>query len=193
MSGEYSRPEVASLAELHTLAEQEGWGVVCDTACRFGTPELEDFHVLWRSKAHSGLPYRSEMTPQLLKPYLRYLTLHERVVQPDGSRFYRVRLMGDAIARIAGAATGDTYDRFLPPRGVRKWNAMNDAMLTHRKPVRVLVRAESFGKAYLVGEFFSAPLCTADGAVNLIASVGRFDVARRWDKVVAEVRTFAEA
>jgi hypothetical protein len=193
MSGDYGRPEVAGIAELHALAEQEGWGVFCDTSCCFETPEIEDFHVLWRSKAITGLPYRSEMTPQLLKPYLRYLTLHERVLQSDGTRFYRVRLMGDAIASLAGAATGDTYDRFLPPLGVRKWNALNDALLSHGKPVRVLVRADSFGKSHLIGEFFSGPLRAADDTANLIASVGRFGVGRRWDRVMAGVRASAEA
>lgn len=187
MSGPYSLPEVGSLKELHALAEHEGWGVVCDAACRFETPELEDFHVLWRSKAYEGIPQRSEMTPQLLKPYLRYLTLHERIVEPGGARFYRVRLMGDAIARITRAATGDTYDRFLPPSGIRKWNAMNDTILAHGRPLRLLIRAESVRKPFLIGEFFSAPLCTADGAANLIAAVGGFDVQRRWEKIAAAV------
>lgn len=182
------RPEVGSLEELHALAEKEGWGVICDPACRFETPELEDFHMLWRSKAESGPPQRGDMTPQLLKPYLKYLTLHERVVQSDGSRFYRVRLMGDAIASLAGAATGDTYDRFLPPAGVRKWNAMHDAMLAYGKPVRALIRAESVGKAHLIGEFFSAPLRASGEAANLIVSVGRFNVRRRWKDVMGEVR-----
>jgi hypothetical protein len=193
MSGDLSRPEVASVAELHVLAERQGWGVFCDTSCRFETPEIEDFHVLWRSKAITGPPYRSELTPQLLKPYLRYLTLHERVVHGDGSRSYRVRLMGDAIASIMGAATGDTYDRFLPPSGVRKWNATNDAIFAHGRPLRVLMRAESVGKSYLAGEFFGGPLRTTDGAVNLIVAVGRLGAARRWDKIVAEARASAEA
>ena len=189
-----NQPEIASARDLNELAKHRGWAVLCDVACRFTLSSLGELHSLWRSKAGSGgIPSRREITPRLLKSYMNMLTLHERVAHPDGSRRYRVRLMGSGIARVAGEASGKFYDEFLPTKDVPRWNAMNDAVLGHGAPVRTLVRADAFDKTYLTGEFFSAPLLAGDGTASLVLAVGRFDGHRRWEEVEAEARRQVDA
>jgi PAS domain len=168
---------------LNALAQDKGWGVFCDASCRFMLPELDDLLALWRSKAGGGIPRRTALTPRLLKPYMRILTLHERVIHPHAERCYRIRVMGDAIAQITGAASGMFYDAFLPEAAVPKWNAMNDAVLGHGGPLRMLVRADSFNKSFLTGEFFAAPLRMEDDTANLVLTAGRFDARWRWADV----------
>jgi hypothetical protein len=119
---------------------------------------------------------------------MKMLTLHERVTHPDGSRRYRVRLMGSGITKVIGEASGKFYDEFLPAIAVPRWNAMNDATLVRGAPVRMLVRADALDKTYLTGEFFSAPLLAVDGTASLVLAVGRFDGDRRWEDVVGEAR-----
>jgi len=181
------RPEVASADGLNELARRRKWAVLCDVACGFAIGELQEVHRIWRSKAGlTGIPARSAMTARLLLPYMKALTIHERVAGPDATRRYRIRLMGDAITQITGVGSGKYYEDFLPPPAVPKWNAMNYAVLAHGAPLRFLMAAESFGKAYLVGESFAAPLLADDGEPNIVLSVSRFDIPGHWADIVAD-------
>ena len=187
MSAQTDRPETDSIAGLIELARRRNWAVLCDTTCSFKSESLKNLYALWRSKAgHDGIPHRGEMTARLLKPYLEILSLHERVTFPDGSRQYRVRLMGEASKQVAGDTLRKFYDEFLPEKSVLFWNAMGDAILGQRTPTRMLIRADEVDKSFLVGETFCAPLLAGDGSANLILSAGEFNGSLRWDDVVAE-------
>ena len=181
-------PEVTGAHSFNELALRRGWAVRCDVGCRFMFGKLNDLHALWRSKAApSGIPPRSEMTARLLKPYLTMLAFHERVPGPDGTRRYRVRLMGEDATNIAGAASGKFYDEFLPAKSVPIWNAMTDAVLGHGAPVRILIRADEVNKPFLAGEIFNAPLLADDGSASLVLTASHFESNFRFEDVVAEV------
>ena len=189
MSEQANRPEVFGADDLNELARGRGWAVLCDATCSFKSESLSGLHALWRSKAgRDGIPKRSEMTARLLKPYLKILTLHERVTYPDGSRHYRVRLMGEASAQVAGDTLGKFYDEFLPDKSVLLWNAMGDATLGHSAPLRILIRADEVDKSYLVGETFNAPLLAGAGSASLVLAAGQFDGSLRWEDVVTQWR-----
>ena len=189
MSKQTDWPEIVSADGLNELARRRGWAVLCDATCSFKSESLNSLHALWLSKAEPGdIPQRSEITARLLKPYLKILTLHERVTYPDGSRHYRVRLMGEASTHVAGDTLGKFYDEFLPDASVPLWNAMGDATLGHGAPLRMLIRADELDKSYLVGETLNAPLLASDGSASLVLSAGLFNGSLRWEDVVAQWR-----
>ena len=189
MSEQADRPEVVSADGLNELAQRRGWAVLCDTTCSFTFPELAGLKALWDSLAGSGgIPKRSELTARLLKPYMKNISLHERIVGPDGTRRYRTRFMGDVNAQIAGEALGKFYDEFLPEHALLIWNAMGDTVLGHNAPLCILIRADEVDKSFLVGEMLNAPLLAEDGSANLILSAVRFDSKRRWEDVRAQWR-----
>jgi hypothetical protein len=180
---------VDSADELNELARRLGWAVLCDVACSFDFRAFDDLRALWHAKAGvAGIPKRSAMTARLLLPYIKMLTIHERIVRPDGARRYRIRLMGDAQTLVTGAKAGNFYEDFLTASAVPKWNAMNDAVLAHGAPVRFLFAADSFDKMYLVGEAFAAPLLTDGGQPDFVLSAVHFDEKVHWDDVVAHWR-----
>ena len=188
METQPDRPEVTDAHSLDELARRRGWAVRCDVGCRFMFGKLNDLHALWRSKtASSGIPLRSEMTARLLKPYLTMLAFHERVPGPDGTRRYRVRLIGEDHTNIAGAVSGKFYDEFLPAKAVPIWNAISDAVLGRGAPLRWLVRADEVNKPYLVGEHFGAPLLADDGTASIVLTASHFESNFRFEDVVAEV------
>jgi hypothetical protein len=187
MYAEIDRPEITGARNLNELAVLRNWPVWCDVSCRFTIKKLDDLHALWRSKAGpSRIPARSEMTARLLKPYLAMLAFHERVSGPGGTRRYRVRLMGEEICDVAGAASRKFYDEFLPENSVPIWNAMTDAVLAHGKPVRMVIRADELNKPYLVGELFAGPLLAGDGTPRIVLTAGHFEGNRHFEDFLAE-------
>jgi hypothetical protein len=189
MSKQADRPEVVSADGLNELARRRGWSVRCDATCSFTVKELSDLHALWRAKAGSGdIPKRSEMTPRLLKPYMKFIDLHERIAGPGGTRRYRMRLMGDVATQIVGDTAGKFFEEFLPEKAVLIWNAMADAVLGHGAPLRMLFRADEIDKPHLVGEMFNAPLLTDDGSASLNLAAVRFDSNLHWEDLVAQLR-----
>ncbi len=180
------RPEVNSANGLNELALRRGWALLCDPSCSFTYKELDTLHALWNSKAGPrGIPKRSEMTARMLRPYMKVISIHERVAGPNGTRRNRVRLMGDVNAQVLGETQGKFYDEFLQESSVPVWNAMTDAVLGHGAPVRILMRSDEVNRSYLVGEMFNAPLLREDGSATLVLGVSYFDGNRRWEDAVA--------
>lgn len=183
---EYSYPEVSNLAQLNCLAAKRGWAVRGDSLGHYYLPEMADLHAIWRANAGVTPPLRSAMTPRLLKPFLPILTLHERTHGPEGSRCYRMRLMGSESAGEIGDGTGKSYVEFLPADAVPMWRAISDAVLAHGAPVRLVMSGKQFDKGTLVGEIFAAPLLTDDGRADLILSAARFNSLWRWKDLLAQ-------
>ena len=185
MDSQSNRPEITSVAELNELARRRNWFVEGDGECRFIFAELKKLNAIWHSKSGaSGIPLRRDMTLRLLHPFSKMLVIHERVDGSDGTRRYRVRLIGSHATQVIGEVSGKFYDEFLPENYVAMWNAMSDAVFAQGAPVRMLIRADELDKSFLFGEFFGAPLMSDDGAVNLILAVGHFTGDLRWEDVV---------
>lgn len=185
MDSQSNRPEITSVTGLNELARRQNWFVEGDAECRFIFAELKELNAIWHSKSGiCGIPMRRDMTLRLLHPFSRMLVIHERVDGSDGTRRYRVRLIGSHAAQVIGEVSGKFYDEFLPENYVAMWNAMSDAVFAQGAPIRMLIRADELDKSFLFGEFFGAPLKSDDGTVNLILSVGHFTGDLRWEDVV---------
>jgi PAS domain len=182
MTDSLLHPEVHGLHDLNELAQGMGWELCADGDGQFYLPETQRICAIWHDKAVAGIPRRADMTARLLKPYLRLISIHERIAEPGGGRRYRMRLMGQTLADDFGEATGKLYEEFLSAHRLRVWNAMSDTVLQFGGPVRFLLRSDEIR---MTGELLAAPLRSADGRADLILSARRFNRTWKWDELVS--------
>ncbi len=176
-----------SAADFNALAGREGWPTLCDHTVRFTRAELVSLLALWRQKAQAcGLPTRADMTPRVLKPFLRDIAIYERVPHASGGHRYRVRVVGDTFAHVMGDLIGKFIDDAVPAKFLPRWIASLDATLAAAAPLRFLSRSDTNDMSFLVAEYFSAPLAGPDGTPSLVLGVAHYDGARSWETVCAE-------
>jgi hypothetical protein len=184
----HSAPDlITSPAALNETATQLGWPMVCDESCDFSNPILASLLELWRAEAGGGIPPRETFTARKLQPFMRNIAIYERMGDGDQRR-YRVRLMGSGIVQYYGELTGKYLDEVVPERFLPRWYAASDIALTVGAPMRLLERADTFDKSYIVAEYFSAPLASPSGAAKFLLLGMDFDGRRPWSMVEAEVR-----
>jgi hypothetical protein len=180
-------PEIASTAAFHQAAAAGGWPMLCDEACAFDHAMLGALFALWQGEAAGGIPARSAMTARKLQPFMRNIAIYER--SGEGlQRRYRVRLMGSGIVQVYGELTGKYLDEIVPEKYLPRWYALSDLALLAQKPVRLLLRADTFDKSYMVAEYLCAPLTAENGLVKFILIGMIFDGKRPWPVVEAEAR-----
>lgn len=180
-------PPIATAQALNEAAAQNGWPMLCDERCDFSSPMLDDLLGLWHAEAGSGVPARNVLTARKLQPFMRDIAIYERIGAGDQRR-YRVRLMGSGIVHHYGEMTGKYIDEVVPEKFLPRWYGLADVSLMALKPMRLLVRADTFDKSYMVAEYFCAPLA-ADGGIEKFVLVGIvFDGRRPWTVVEAEAR-----
>jgi hypothetical protein len=110
----------------------------------------------------------------MLKPFLRHLTIVERVPDAEGKTHFRFRLQGSALVQHFGEQTGKLLEESIPPGIIEAWNAGYDALLKARKPVRVLTFYQMPSVDYLTGESFSVPLGNPGGIPSSVFTVTYF-------------------
>ena len=121
------------------MASRNDWPILYDASCQFGHAELSKLLSLWRSMTgRGGIPRRRDMTARLLRPYMRMLSLYERVLADDGARRHRVRLMGSAVVQVLGELTGHFLDEVVPEEFLPRWCPMIDVPLAAGAPMRLL-------------------------------------------------------
>jgi hypothetical protein len=169
-------------------AHANGWPVLCDPYCRFIDPKLNDAAQLWREKAQSGIPYRHDMTVRLLQPFVSQLSIYERQRLPDGATRWKARLMGTDVALAMAEMSGKYIDEVLKPEFLPRWKLTGETLLEHGGPLRFLRRVDSFGKRYMVGEDFAAPLLNDRGQMEISMSVSSFDIFDPWEIVEQKTR-----
>ncbi|MDE2109929.1 MAG: hypothetical protein KGJ79_02220 [Alphaproteobacteria bacterium] len=179
--------EIKSADDFNEMARRKRWPMLCDVTCAFIYPKHRDLLAVWRDLARPDrIPYRREMTPRLLAPYMKSLSLFERIAGKDDSRRYRVRLMGGDVVAVTGELTGKFLDEAIPDEFLESWYALADLPLAHGKPLRVLIRTDTFDKGYLVAESLTLPLRADDGELRLFFAASRYDGTRSWSSVAAE-------
>ena len=181
-------PEIASAQALNEAAALNGWPILADATCDFTNPTLRELLSLWQGEAAAGgIPQRQALTARRLQPFMRDISLQERI--GDGpKRRYRVRLMGSGIVQYYGELTGKFLDEVVPEKFLPRWYALSDVAIGAAKPVRVLLRADTFDKSYMVSEYFVAPLKADTGAVRFVLQGVHFDGRRPWTAVEEEAR-----
>jgi hypothetical protein len=180
-------PGVTRADAANEFVRRQNWPILYDDTCQFIHRELSDLLSVWRSLAGQwDVPWRRDMTARLLQPCLRRLALYERVTGADGSRRYRVRLMGTAIVHMLGELTGRFLDEALPEKFVPRWYPMLDVPLATGAPLRILARVDTVNKSFIVGENISAPLRAEDGETKIVLVATFYDSTRPWTDVAAE-------
>jgi hypothetical protein len=179
---------IGNAAEYNRAAEAGDWHSLCDVTLKFLHPDLVKLHDLWKSEASGdGIPLRRTMSPRLLKSFLRDIAIYERIGEGPARR-YRVRLMGTSFAQILGDFTGKFLDEAVRAEVLPRWYGALDATLGARVPLRFLGREDTNQMSFLTGEFFSAPLVSDGGEVNLVLGAARYSGKRPWEDIDTEAR-----
>jgi hypothetical protein len=180
-------PAIASVEAFNDAAAQNRWPMLCDGSCAFAASVLADLLALWQAEAAQGIPGRQAMTARKLQPFMRNIALYERIGE-GVQRRYRVRLMGSGIVQYYGELTGKYVDEAVPEKYLPRWYALSDISLLMQRPVRLLLRADTFDKSHMVAEYLCAPLAAEHGAVKFVLLGMHFDGRRPWSAVEAEAR-----
>lgn len=179
--------EIATAAAFNEAAARGAWPILADESCAFDHAMLAELLALWRSEAKDGIPARHAMTARKLQPFMRNVALYERIGEGHQRR-YRVRLMGSGIVQYYGELTGKYVDEVVPEKFLDRWYALGDIALKSQQPVRLLLRADTFDKSYMVAEYLCAPLVSDSGLTKFILVGIVFDGKRPWSVVEAEAR-----
>lgn len=179
-----ARAAVEASAKFNATAKSGGWPTLCDPTLCFSVPRFETVIAIWEAAARKGqLPNRSDITPRRLKSMLGDIAIYERVM--NGSVRYRVRLMGTAFAKLMGDLSGRFIDEVVPLESHLRWRIAIETALAAEAPVRFVGRMDVASKAYLVAEYFAAPLLDDDGLANLVLTASYF-APRRWAEVAVQ-------
>ena len=180
-------PEISSPAAFNETAASKGWPLLCDETCSFDHTMLSELLALWQREASNGIPSRNALTARKLQPFMRNIALYERNGE-GAQRRYRVRLMGSGIVQYYGELTGKFFEEAVPEKYLERWYAWTDISLLAEKPLRIVLRADTFDKSYLTAEYLCAPLKTEAGLAKFVLVGMVFDGKLPWTVVEAETR-----
>jgi len=180
-------PEISSPAAFNETAAAKGWPIFCDEACGFDHALLGDLLALWQQEAAQGIPSRTALTARKLQPFMRNIALYERSGEGPARR-YRVRLLGSGIVQYYGELTGKYFEDVVPEKFLDRWYAWTDIALLAQKPMRIVLRADTFEKSYMTVEYLCAPLLAEGGALKYVLVGMVFDGKRPWSDVETETR-----
>ena len=152
------------IARLKERIKRLGWGVAVDETLSFNQPELRALCDVWRAKAdaQNGLPRREDLDIRLLKPFLRHISVLERVAGPPAKSSYRTRLQGSFLVEFFGDQTGKLMEESVPPELAERWTGVYDVILEARRPLRLVGTYSQERMSYLIGEAFAVPLGNGD-------------------------------
>lgn len=185
---------IAPGARYMQLAQENGWVGLCDPSLAFRAPELHELACQWRQAGGDGIiPRRADFTARVLKNWLPYVAIYERLLCSEKGVRYRVRLMGTRFAEHMGDLTGKFLDEAIPPQFLPRWHAALDAVLDARVPLRFLSRSDTRDKKFLLGEFFEAPLLGDNGKADLVLAAGVHSAMRSWNEILEQERARAAA
>lgn len=159
------------LKAFNERAKASGWTFTCGPATGFDHPALNNAAALWREKAKGrAMPARSDLTARVMKAYMPYTSILERVGTGTSAR-YRVRLHGTASASYAGDKTGQFVDQFVPAHLLGSYASVYDTVLELQQPLRLVRDFQAPEIDYLAGESLVAPMSRPGANSPLILSI----------------------
>ena len=163
------------ITRLKKRIKELGWAVTVDETMSFDQPDLTKLLELWRAKRESigALPRREDFGIRSLKPFLKHVSILERIPASSGHR-YRIRLQGTMLAHVFGDQTGKMLEDAVPPQLVERWTGIYDTVLEARRPLRMLGTYDTESMNYLVGEALAIPLGNGDAPPGSILSAAYF-------------------
>ena len=166
---------------------------IIDTRCeRFRDPDLADALTVWREHCEAGrIPRRRDLTPQVMRRFLKKVSIFERVAQPFGAYRYRARLTGQEFTRAYADMSGKFIDEVLSTKYLVRWKKLGDVVLAWGGPVRYLTVTEAFDRDYSALEHLIAPMLDDAGQTTQLLFVCNFVRGCQWDTLVAEESSFS--
>lgn len=166
--------QVSSASErFNALAAREKWPTLCDERLDFDSDRLADLFDIWQSvRGARPLPQRADFSARVLARHLQHLTFVDCLSAAGGTRRYRFRLFGSALARHTGDLTGKFLDEAIPAAFLPSWLATYDTAIEMRAPLRFTARFRAAHLEHIMAESLVAPLADASGAASgLLVSV----------------------
>ncbi len=109
-----SAQTLSAIDRFNARAARERWRTLCDDKLIFDSPKLAQLRDIWLAvRGARALPMREDFTARILGRHLQHLTFVERV-EDSGTRRYRFRMFGSALARYIGDSTGKYLDEVVP-------------------------------------------------------------------------------
>ena len=154
---------------LDRKALTEGWPFRCDSTLNFERPELNELRDLWCGLAAGRTaPTRADFDARRLKPFLRNITIIERIFLEATHWRYRVRLAGSTITETIGNHTGLFLEEYVPAEAVPRWTMTYDTAIDGGQPLRLTAEFMIPRIDHLRGEAFVAPLADQDGRLTMV-------------------------
>lgn len=141
-----------------------------------GDPSFARLHQFWLQKCRGDqLPARTDIDVlDIPRDLLRDIALLEVVPQSDGTRRYRIRLFGSALAAMTGAdETGRFYDETVPAAGYAVLRQHLDRAVSEARPVFFASPSAAPGRGFLYFGRFGLPLASDGRQVDMILALVR--------------------
>lgn len=172
-------------SKIMSVAECNGWPLICDPTLSFVTPQLKHVHEIWKRKSGERLmPSRSDFSLRDLKEVTTNLALIDVDRDRSARPRLRARLVGTVLDRFLGqAATGRYLEEIVPPKFAEKWFALWLPIIEERAPTRTVGRVEYADRQYFLSEAFRAPLSNDGETVDNLMLVDYFHFAHGGDAI----------
>jgi hypothetical protein len=162
-----SEDSIRTFAALNALAEAKRWPMRCDADLAFERGDLRALLEVWQSKAAGGVPERAAFDMRILKPFASQIVILRRESEGDVRR-YKFRLFGSALVKLFGEHTGRYLDEMVSPKMLPSWHAIYDAVLSVRRPLRIVTHFRLPSESFLKGEILAAPMRDGSGEERMI-------------------------
>jgi hypothetical protein len=177
-----------AMERLKAAFADSGASLIIDGRCdRFRSPALAGALAVWRDKAGSAVaPRRSDMTPQVMRPFLKRVALFECLPGERGTVRYRARITSQEFAAAFAEMTGKFVDEVVDPKYLARWKAVLEVVQARLAPLRIIGVPQAFNRDNSVLEMVLVPLLDDDGKPNFVLFVGNFEHGRDWAEVEAD-------
>ncbi|HEY4116053.1 MAG TPA: PAS domain-containing protein [Rhizomicrobium sp.] len=165
------------IRQFNLRAKARAWLQFCDPDNGFVLDECAALSDLWHNTRNGGpLPRRSDLTPQLLKPYLSRLALVEMVEREPPA--FRFRLVGTTVTNSLSERTGQGFDHeSATAEQTERWTNSTLLSLQVLKPLRFPIVIAG----RMVGETVLLPLADDDDQPRFVLAYGRYEPQRNWN------------
>lgn len=139
--------------------QPEIWPVTVDWQLDFLHASAREAASYWHSLLKGrAMPARRELSPRAMKGFIPYVSLLDVVPGTAGKPDYVVTLQGGHARDVFGDIKGRRPAEIFHPVIEQRWRRCFDLPYASRKPARLLSRASTSGKNWLVCEALVAPL-----------------------------------
>lgn len=143
--------------------QPELWPVTVDWQLDFLHASARAATSYWHSLLKGrAMPAHGELSPREMKDFIPYVSLLDVVPGAAGKPDYVVTLQGGHAREVFGDIKGRRPAEIFHPVIEQRWRACFDFPYAKRKPARLLSRASTSGKNWLVCEALVAPLGEGD-------------------------------